>query len=489
MSVPTVTNGAIAVHHTATVDTAWDGPAAVAAMPNDAGVLKYCHAYVDSTKKSEAKGSYSFPHHKTDGGPANMAACRNGMSRLAGSNVPIADKPGVERHLKAHLSDGGSDEPDADDHQDHKVMGGRRVSNERRDWFTIRNADSGEDGPAQVYIYDEIGGGGWFSDGITASNFVTELNDIKNKAIDLHINSPGGDVFDGIAIYNAIRRHSAYVRSYIDGLAASAASFIAQAGDDIVIERNAQMMVHDASGICFGNASDMAKMTDLLNKASNNIADIYAQRTGVSQSTWRDVMKQEAWYSSSEAVLAGLADSVAPEPVTTDNRLTNRTRFDLKALGARYGSRQEAPEPPPLTPLMRHVRVDGALVGAQGRPGAPEDVAVAAAGVERPRAHTDVDVTIEPVPVRALTVFEQAILDVVARGMAGQQAESPAAPGSTTVTWTDPVSTTTTSAAVPAVVVVPEVKVVSEPADSEPGLPVFDSEAFRAAIRAAVASS
>lgn len=99
--------GAIPVHHTETTDTPWDGPAAVAAMPNKADVLRYCHAYVDSTGDPDAKDSYTDPHHKTKGGPANLPACRSGLAYL--SKTDIADKAGVKAHLEAHLNDGDPD--------------------------------------------------------------------------------------------------------------------------------------------------------------------------------------------------------------------------------------------------------------------------------------------------------------------------------------------------------------------------------------------
>jgi ATP-dependent protease ClpP protease subunit len=450
----TVVNGALSVHHTDTVDTPWDATAAVAAMPNDPAVLKYCHAWVDSNGKPDAKGSYKFPHATKDGGPANLAACRNGLARLPGSNIPAADKPGVERHLKAHLADGGSD---ADNHHHHHVTGGGRMDAQRREWFQIRNAD---DGPTQVYLYDEIGGGGWLSDGIAAADFVTELTAIKASAIDLHINSPGGDVFDAIAIYNALRRHPATVTSYIDGIAASAASFIAQAGDKVVIERNAQFMLHDASGMCWGNAADMAKMVDLLNKASDNIADIYAQRSGVDQSTWRDVMKAEAWYSSSEAVLAGLADSVAEQPVTTDARLRDVSRFDLKALGARYASRGEAPDPP--LPSMRLAAATRDLAPAVADSGLTAPAAAVTHSVPRPAAHAESDVMVAQAPARTLTAFEQEIVDVVRSGFRARQ-EPPTPP---------PVAL--------------EPALVDEPVSTAApeGLAPFDPAVFRAAVKA-----
>jgi ClpP class serine protease len=136
--------------------------------------------------------------------------------------------------------------------------------------------------------------------------------------IELHINSPGGDVWDGIAIYNALCNHPASVLSYVDGIAASAASFIAQAGGKVSIARNGTMMIHDAEGICIGNAADMTEMADLLDKASNNIADIYAQRCSTVLQ-WRKAMKATSWYVGQEAVDAGLADEAyEPDPGTDD---------------------------------------------------------------------------------------------------------------------------------------------------------------------------
>jgi hypothetical protein len=94
---------AIGAHTTAVEDSAWDGPAAVAAMPNQAATLRYCHAWRDADGDADAKQSYKFPHHRTQGGPANLGGCRNGLARLEGSSIPDADKPGVERHLQHHL--------------------------------------------------------------------------------------------------------------------------------------------------------------------------------------------------------------------------------------------------------------------------------------------------------------------------------------------------------------------------------------------------
>lgn len=187
-----------------------------------------------------------------------------------------------------------------------------------------------------VWIYAEIGE--W---GVTAAEFVPALQAITADVIELHINSMGGDVFDGVAIFNALRAHPAQIEVHIDALAASAASFIAQAGDHVYIARNAQVMIHEASGLCYGNASDMAIMADLLEKCSDNIADIYTQKAGGTVAQWRKAMKVETWYSSKEAVAAGLADEVE---VIEQDRAANE--FDLSVFS--FAGRAHAPAPVPI---------------------------------------------------------------------------------------------------------------------------------------------
>jgi ATP-dependent protease ClpP protease subunit len=173
----------------------------------------------------------------------------------------------------------------------------------------IRAADSGV---TRVDVFDDIGEGGWFSEGLTAKNFATQMAGIKG-ALEVHINSAGGDVFDGIAIGNAIRAHKGPVATVVDGLAASIASVIAQAGQDRVMQPGSMLMIHDAFGMCLGNAAEMAKMAETLGQVSDNLAEIYASRAGGTQQQWRDAMKGEKWYTAEEAVAAGLADRVGGE--------------------------------------------------------------------------------------------------------------------------------------------------------------------------------
>ncbi|HEV2375852.1 MAG TPA: head maturation protease, ClpP-related [Streptosporangiaceae bacterium] len=170
----------------------------------------------------------------------------------------------------------------------------------------ISNEDAG---PARVDVYDDIGAGGWFSDGVSAGDFAAQLAAVKGP-LEVHINSGGGDVFDGITIGNAIRGYTGRVTTVVDGLAASIASVIAQAGQERVVQPGSMLMIHDASGVCVGDAAEMASMVETLDKVSDNIASIYASRSGRPQDFWRGQMKAETWYTAEEAVSAGLADKV-----------------------------------------------------------------------------------------------------------------------------------------------------------------------------------
>lgn len=213
-----------------------------------------------------------------------------------------------------------------------------RRPNQPRDWYRIRNA--ADDDTVVIDLYDEIGGWWW---GVDAAEFVRDLRAVEASTIELHINSPGGDVFDGIAIMSALRQHDARVVCVVDGLAASAASFIAVgAGEELVMSRNAELMVHDASGLCIGNAADMRELAGLLDRVSDNIASIYADKAGGELADWREVMRAETWYSDAEAVEAGLADRVSDARETEAEDVRNA--FDLSIFN--YAGRSKAPKPP-----------------------------------------------------------------------------------------------------------------------------------------------
>lgn len=157
-----------------------------------------------------------------------------------------------------------------------------------------------------LYLYDDIGG--W--DGIVAKDVVTALAQHQGRPVALHINSGGGDIFEAHAIHNAIRRHTGTVTGYVDGIAASAASYIAMACAAVWMEPNAQMMIHDGQGLCMGPAADMRECADLLDQLSDSIAEMYAARAGGTAAEWRDRMRATTWYNATQAVAAGLASGI-----------------------------------------------------------------------------------------------------------------------------------------------------------------------------------
>jgi ATP-dependent Clp endopeptidase proteolytic subunit ClpP len=206
----------------------------------------------------------------------------------------------------------------------------------RNDWFRLDN----KAGASTLYIYDEIG---FF--GVTAKDLVAELKNVTGD-LTVHVNSPGGDVFDGIAILNALRDHDGTVTTICDGLAASAASFIMQAGKRRVMAKNSEMMIHEASGLCVGNAKDMVELASTLDRVSDNIASVYADRSGRGDATaWRNLMSAETWFTAEEAVSMGLADEHGDKPDLDD--FTKNT-WDLSIFA--YQSRAEAPTPALPTP-------------------------------------------------------------------------------------------------------------------------------------------
>ena len=160
---------------------------------------------------------------------------------------------------------------------------------------------------AEIRIYDEI----WFL-GVNADDFARELESITAPEIVVAINSPGGDIFDAIAIYNSLRNHSAKITTRVDGIAASAASLIVQAGDQRIMMSGSQMMVHEPWGITIGPASEMRAFADLLDRQTDVLAGIYASRSGKEAAYFHDLMVagEDVWMTADETVAEGLADEI-----------------------------------------------------------------------------------------------------------------------------------------------------------------------------------
>lgn len=175
-----------------------------------------------------------------------------------------------------------------------------------KNWYTIRARATG----AEVLIYDEIG-----AYGVSAKGFLAELGALPDDApIDLRLNSPGGSVFDAVAIYNALTRHAGTITVWIDGIAASAASYIAMAGDEIVMPENAFLMIHDPSGIVMGTATDMRDMAGTLDKIAASMTRGYAAKSGKPEDEIAALLSAETWFDAKDALEAGLATRMV-EPV------------------------------------------------------------------------------------------------------------------------------------------------------------------------------
>ena len=179
-----------------------------------------------------------------------------------------------------------------------------------------RNVRNRGDGPAELFIYDEVS-----AYGVTAKALIDDLRGLGARDVLLRINSPGGDVFDGLAIYDALRAHPGKVTVSIEGLAASIASVIAMAGTAIRATENSFLIIHDPLAVVIGTAADMTAMADLLVKIKSSLIGAY-RRSGASEQKISDWMARETWFAAPEARAVRLVDAVGePLPIVA--------RFDL----------------------------------------------------------------------------------------------------------------------------------------------------------------
>lgn len=189
--------------------------------------------------------------------------------------------------------------------QRNRVSRRPKASVKSNSWFRMKALAADE---AEIYIYDEIGF--W---GVTARQFVSDLQALGDVShINLHINSPGGDVFEGIAIFNALKFHGAAITVHIDGIAASMASVIAMVGNPVIMPENTMMMIHKPWGFAGGDANDMRDYADLLDKMESVLIPAYAEKTGKSAEEIAAILEDETWMNGSECVAQGFADQTTP---------------------------------------------------------------------------------------------------------------------------------------------------------------------------------
>ena len=218
-----------------------------------------------------------------------------------------------------------------------------------RQWFTMKATDDS----AEIVIYDEIGASFWNENSIGAKQFLddlTALGDVKN--ITLRINSPGGDVFDGVAIHNALKNHGARITAHVDGIAASIASYIAMAAHKIVMPSNAFMLIHNAAGFVFGSADDMRSMAADLDRIDKSITATYATRSGSKPSIIKSLMAEDRLLDAIEAKDLGLADEVVKEvKLAAKFSLRLLPKAAAERFSAETGTVQKDPPPTVAEPV------------------------------------------------------------------------------------------------------------------------------------------
>lgn len=167
--------------------------------------------------------------------------------------------------------------------------------------------------PNELFVYDVIGEG-FFEAGVTAKGVRDELAKFdKKRPISVHVNSPGGDVFEGVAIRTQLAEWKAGVNVFVDGLAASAASYIATVGDTVTMAAGSMLMIHDPWSFVVGNSAEMLKASETLDKIADNLVAAYVAKSGQSAESVREAMRAETWYTADEAVAFGLADAEEKE--------------------------------------------------------------------------------------------------------------------------------------------------------------------------------
>ena len=255
--------------------------------------------------------------------------------------------------------------------------------------YRIENATSKE---ATVYLYDEIG---WF--GIEAEKFVKDLNNIKAETIHLRVNSPGGSVFDGTTIYNAVKQHKSKIIAHVDGLAASIVSVIIMGADEVQMAENAFVMIHEPWSIVMGNAEGMRHEADLLDKVRDTIAKTYMNKSGKDRDEINAMMNAETWLNAQEALEAGFIDSIYDEKLEK----AEVTLFDLSVFNRVPEQLQQSDTMPTARELERVLKQSGCTqkqakaILAAGYDGLQRDVVSPG---DQPVNQADVQRDVEPQP-------------------------------------------------------------------------------------------
>lgn len=191
-------------------------------------------------------------------------------------------------------------------------------------WYAFKSSD--QDGEVELSIYDEIG-----AFGVGAKQFISELKEYKDQHIHLRINSPGGEIVEGSAIYNALTRHEGGLTVHIDALAASMASVIAMSGNPVYMADNALLMIHNPWTLAAGEAKDLRKQADLLDTMKSNLIRAYQKKSGMEEKAIAKLMDEETWLDAVEAVALGFVDAIEDGIPAAASAKEMRARFDTFA--------------------------------------------------------------------------------------------------------------------------------------------------------------
>jgi ATP-dependent Clp endopeptidase proteolytic subunit ClpP len=253
-------------------------------------------------------------------------------------------------------------------------------------WFNV-----GKTPEAPVAIFDEIG-----AYGVSAKSFLSAVGELKGSTINLEINSPGGDVFAGIAMYNGLRATGKTINVKVLGIAASAASLVAMAGDTIDMPENSMMMVHNPWSFAMGDAEEMRAAADVLDKIQMSLVATYAKRTGRKDEDIIEMLNKETWMTADEAVAAGFATRVSDRVAAQASFDVDRLPEAAKAAWAKASApvEGELPVEPPANPVAAEPAAEPAAVVFEETLAEQIDAVAKAAGMGDYVAHWVADASI-----------------------------------------------------------------------------------------------
>lgn len=263
-------------------------------------------------------------------------------------------------------------------------------------WFEFKSLSENADA-VDLYLYDEIGG--W---GASAAQFISALAEFKGQRVNLHIHSPGGSVFEGHAIFNALRNHPGGVTVYVDGIAASMASVIAMAGAPVKMASNAFLMIHNPWTSGVGDSEELRKQADVLDKLKESLVSIYVAKSGQPRETIAAAMDSETWLDAEEAVAFGLADEVFEGMAVAAS--IDFSRFSAKAPeGARVFAKP-----------MKAQEIEQPEAAPEIEPAAEPEVAAATEVDPAPEVEAEAEVPVAAEPVAAVDL-DAAMAEVLAK--------------------------------------------------------------------------